>query len=112
MYKEFGEFKGKLNANGIRFSILKNNKINLTDKLDLSSFAIDKFLTLCINSLLSSNHIVWLWGGGGTWGGNQISGYHTIIIVYCTQGQFFPVLFSPFFSCKQFSPDKVVFTER
>lgn len=43
MYKEFGEFKGKLNANGISFSILKNNKINLTNKLDLSSFAIDKF---------------------------------------------------------------------
>lgn len=46
MNKEFGKFKGKLNANGIRFSILKNNKINLTDKLDLSSFAINKFFDI------------------------------------------------------------------
>lgn len=50
MYKEFGEFKGKLNANGIRFSILKNNQINLTDKLDLSSFAIDKFFDIMYQS--------------------------------------------------------------
>lgn len=28
------------------FSILKNNKINLTDKLDLSSFAINKFFDI------------------------------------------------------------------
>lgn len=46
MYKEFGEFKGKLNVNGIRFLILKNNKINLIDKLDLSSFVIDKFFDI------------------------------------------------------------------